>query len=209
MTIKVFLSSCLPFLLPFPLYTFLFVIDMFVFCPQTCLLYGRDHVQEMTDEPPVPVTLFCSSKKGHSLSFADFLASEGVALRIRKPRFVFLCDDFLLLFWVCFPLEKVLWLKWWGFFSREPVVQEIGEAQATSPVEKTEDQSDGGEINNNNNNSSNSSNTTHPPALDAIPFISQISLYSCPPKPYPRKMVSAEIVSYSEQKQTKKLHQEK
>lgn len=204
MTIKVFLSSCLRFLLPFPLYTFLFVIDMFVFCPQTCLLYGRDHVQEMTDEPPVPVTLFCSSKKGHSLSFADFLASEGVALRIRKPRFVFLCDDFLLLFWVCFPLgsvnqEKVLWLKC-CLFSRETVVQEIGEAQATSPVEKTEDQSDGGEINN-NNSSSNSSNTTHPPALDAIPFISQISLYSCPPKPYPRKMVSAEIVSYSKQKQ--------
>uniref|UniRef100_A0A3P8VK16 Ring finger protein 17 n=1 Tax=Cynoglossus semilaevis TaxID=244447 RepID=A0A3P8VK16_CYNSE len=75
----------------------------------------------MTIKPPVPVTLFCSSKKGHSLSFADFLASEGVALRIRKPRFVFL-------------------------------------------------------------------------SLDAIPFISQISLYSCPPKPYPRKMVSAEIV---------------
>ncbi|XP_008326680.1 RING finger protein 17 [Cynoglossus semilaevis] len=116
-------------------------------------------IKEMTDEPPVPVTLFCSSKKGHSLSFADFLASEGVALRIRKPR--------------------------------EPVVQEIGEAQATSPVEKTEDQSDGGEINNSN---SSSTNTTHPPALDAIPFISQISLYSCPPKPYPRKMVSAEIV---------------
>uniref|UniRef100_A0A3P8VEF9 Ring finger protein 17 n=1 Tax=Cynoglossus semilaevis TaxID=244447 RepID=A0A3P8VEF9_CYNSE len=106
-------------------------------------------IKEMTDEPPVPVTLFCSSKKGHSLSFADFLASEGVALRIRKPRF------------------------------------------ATSPVEKTEDQSDGGEINNSN---SSSTNTTHPPALDAIPFISQISLYSCPPKPYPRKMVSAEIV---------------
>ncbi|XP_075961117.1 RING finger protein 17 [Anarhichas minor] len=43
-------------------------------------------IKELTDERPVPVTLFCSNKMGQSISIADFLASEGLALRERKPR---------------------------------------------------------------------------------------------------------------------------
>ncbi|XP_054471060.1 RING finger protein 17 isoform X2 [Anoplopoma fimbria] len=43
-------------------------------------------IKELTDERPVPVTLFCSNKMGQFISIADFLASEGLALRERKPR---------------------------------------------------------------------------------------------------------------------------
>uniref|UniRef100_A0A673AY03 Ring finger protein 17 n=1 Tax=Sphaeramia orbicularis TaxID=375764 RepID=A0A673AY03_9TELE len=39
-------------------------------------------------ERPVPVTLFCSNRMGQLVSIADFLASEGLALRERKPRSV-------------------------------------------------------------------------------------------------------------------------
>ncbi|XP_071337551.1 RING finger protein 17 [Trachinotus anak] len=43
-------------------------------------------IKELTDERPAPVTLFCSNKMGQFVSIADFLASEGLALRERKPR---------------------------------------------------------------------------------------------------------------------------
>ncbi|XP_068593149.1 RING finger protein 17 [Cebidichthys violaceus] len=43
-------------------------------------------IKELTDERPVPVTLFCSNKMGQFISIADFLSSEGLALRERKPR---------------------------------------------------------------------------------------------------------------------------
>ncbi|XP_026232525.1 RING finger protein 17 isoform X2 [Anabas testudineus] len=43
-------------------------------------------IKELTDERPVPVTLFCSNKMGQFVSIADFLASEGLALKERKPR---------------------------------------------------------------------------------------------------------------------------
>ncbi|XP_045910588.1 RING finger protein 17 isoform X2 [Micropterus dolomieu] len=43
-------------------------------------------IKELTDERPVPVTLLCSNKIGQLISIADFLASEGLALRERKPR---------------------------------------------------------------------------------------------------------------------------
>nr|XP_020474573.1 RING finger protein 17 isoform X3 [Monopterus albus] len=43
-------------------------------------------VKEVTDQRPLPVTLFCSNKKGQFLSIADFLLSEGLALRERKAR---------------------------------------------------------------------------------------------------------------------------
>ncbi|KAG7240408.1 hypothetical protein INR49_026979 [Caranx melampygus] len=43
-------------------------------------------IKEMTDERPLPVTLFCSNKTGQFVSLADFLASEGLALRERQPR---------------------------------------------------------------------------------------------------------------------------
>ncbi|XP_035531967.1 RING finger protein 17 isoform X2 [Morone saxatilis] len=43
-------------------------------------------IKELTDERPVPVTLFCSNRMGQFVSIADFLASEGLALRKRKPR---------------------------------------------------------------------------------------------------------------------------
>ncbi|XP_044072779.1 RING finger protein 17 isoform X2 [Siniperca chuatsi] len=43
-------------------------------------------IKELTDERPIPVTLFCSNKMGQFVSIADFLASEGLALRDRKPR---------------------------------------------------------------------------------------------------------------------------
>ncbi|XP_028991937.1 RING finger protein 17 [Betta splendens] len=42
-------------------------------------------IQELTDERPVPVTLFCSNKIGQSVNMAEFLASEGLALKERKP----------------------------------------------------------------------------------------------------------------------------
>uniref|UniRef100_A0A3Q3XBP1 Tudor domain-containing protein n=1 Tax=Mola mola TaxID=94237 RepID=A0A3Q3XBP1_MOLML len=45
-------------------------------------------IKELTDERPVPVTLFCSNKTGQFVSIADFLVSEGLALRERKPRSV-------------------------------------------------------------------------------------------------------------------------
>ncbi|XP_075334657.1 RING finger protein 17 [Odontesthes bonariensis] len=43
-------------------------------------------IKELTDERPVPVTLFCSNKMGQFISIADFLVSEGLALRQRKTR---------------------------------------------------------------------------------------------------------------------------
>uniref|UniRef100_UPI0037E8DC3E RING finger protein 17 n=1 Tax=Semicossyphus pulcher TaxID=241346 RepID=UPI0037E8DC3E len=43
-------------------------------------------IKELTDECPQPVTLFCSNRMGQFVSIADFLASEGLALRERKPR---------------------------------------------------------------------------------------------------------------------------
>ncbi|XP_070694705.1 RING finger protein 17 [Pempheris klunzingeri] len=43
-------------------------------------------VKELTDERPAPVSLFCSNKVGQFVNIADFLASEGLALRERKPR---------------------------------------------------------------------------------------------------------------------------
>ncbi|XP_051260855.1 RING finger protein 17 [Dicentrarchus labrax] len=43
-------------------------------------------IEELTDERPVPVTLFCSNRMGQFVSIADFLASEGLALKKRKPR---------------------------------------------------------------------------------------------------------------------------
>ncbi|XP_040005066.1 RING finger protein 17 isoform X2 [Xiphias gladius] len=43
-------------------------------------------IKELTEERPVPITLFCSNKMGQFVSIADFLASEGLALRERKPR---------------------------------------------------------------------------------------------------------------------------
>ncbi|KAK2905757.1 hypothetical protein Q8A73_009700 [Channa argus] len=41
-------------------------------------------IKEWTDERPVPVILFCANKIGQFVSIADFLASEGLALRERK-----------------------------------------------------------------------------------------------------------------------------
>ncbi|XP_073330079.1 RING finger protein 17 isoform X2 [Pagrus major] len=43
-------------------------------------------IKELTDERPVPVILSCSNKMGKFVSIADFLVSEGLALRERKPR---------------------------------------------------------------------------------------------------------------------------
>ncbi|XP_024864846.1 RING finger protein 17 isoform X2 [Kryptolebias marmoratus] len=43
-------------------------------------------VKVVTDEHPVPVTLLRSNKKGEFISIADFLVSEGLALKERKPR---------------------------------------------------------------------------------------------------------------------------
>ncbi|KAK2840140.1 hypothetical protein Q5P01_013880 [Channa striata] len=43
-------------------------------------------IKEWTDKRPLPVTLFCANKIGQFVSIADFLASEGLALRERKPR---------------------------------------------------------------------------------------------------------------------------
>uniref|UniRef100_I3KFC2 Ring finger protein 17 n=1 Tax=Oreochromis niloticus TaxID=8128 RepID=I3KFC2_ORENI len=46
----------------------------------------------MTIKRPVPVTLFCSNRMGEFISIADFLVSEGLALRQRKPRCVSDCS---------------------------------------------------------------------------------------------------------------------
>ncbi|XP_034549440.1 RING finger protein 17 isoform X2 [Notolabrus celidotus] len=43
-------------------------------------------IKELTDERPQPITLCCSNKMGQFVSIADFLTSEGLALRERKPR---------------------------------------------------------------------------------------------------------------------------
>ncbi|XP_031169903.1 RING finger protein 17 [Sander lucioperca] len=43
-------------------------------------------IKELTDERPVPVTLFCPNRMGQLVNIADFLASEGLALKERKPR---------------------------------------------------------------------------------------------------------------------------
>uniref|UniRef100_A0A3P8U2J1 Ring finger protein 17 n=1 Tax=Amphiprion percula TaxID=161767 RepID=A0A3P8U2J1_AMPPE len=45
-------------------------------------------IKELTDERPLPVTLFCCNRMGQFISIADFLVSEGLALRERKPRCV-------------------------------------------------------------------------------------------------------------------------
>ncbi|KAF6717026.1 RING finger protein 17 [Oryzias melastigma] len=45
-------------------------------------------IKELTEERPVPVTLFCSNKVGQYVSMSDFLVREGLALWKRKPRFV-------------------------------------------------------------------------------------------------------------------------
>ncbi|XP_041663773.1 RING finger protein 17 isoform X2 [Cheilinus undulatus] len=41
---------------------------------------------KLTDERPQPVTLLCSNRMGQLISIADFLTTEGLALRERKPR---------------------------------------------------------------------------------------------------------------------------
>uniref|UniRef100_A0A8D3A412 Tudor domain-containing protein n=1 Tax=Scophthalmus maximus TaxID=52904 RepID=A0A8D3A412_SCOMX len=46
-------------------------------------------IKEWSDQCPVPVALFCTDATGQSISMADFMVSEGVALRERKPRSVF------------------------------------------------------------------------------------------------------------------------
>ncbi|KAM9347789.1 LOW QUALITY PROTEIN: RING finger protein 17 [Symphorus nematophorus] len=43
-------------------------------------------IEELTDERPVPVKLCCSNRIGQFVSIADFLTSEGLALRERRPR---------------------------------------------------------------------------------------------------------------------------
>ncbi|XP_067460458.1 RING finger protein 17 isoform X1 [Thunnus thynnus] len=71
-------------------------------------------IKELKDERPVPVTLFCSNRMGQFVSIADFLASEGLALKERKPASV------------------------------ETVVQKSKETDAKSPVGETQaDGSDG------------------------------------------------------------------
>ncbi|XP_063744191.1 RING finger protein 17 isoform X1 [Eleginops maclovinus] len=47
---------------------------------------SSSHPKELTDERPVPVTLWCPNKTGQLINFVDFLANEGLALRKRKPR---------------------------------------------------------------------------------------------------------------------------
>ncbi|XP_028292804.1 RING finger protein 17 isoform X2 [Gouania willdenowi] len=42
--------------------------------------------KELTEKPPVPVTLFYFNTVGHLISMSDFLMSEGLALREWKPR---------------------------------------------------------------------------------------------------------------------------
>uniref|UniRef100_A0A3B3BSJ7 Tudor domain-containing protein n=1 Tax=Oryzias melastigma TaxID=30732 RepID=A0A3B3BSJ7_ORYME len=43
-------------------------------------------IKELTEERPVPITLFCSNKVGQYVSMSDFLVREGLALWKRKPR---------------------------------------------------------------------------------------------------------------------------
>ncbi|CAJ1079084.1 RING finger protein 17 isoform X4 [Xyrichtys novacula] len=43
-------------------------------------------IKELIDERPQPITLFRSNKRGQFVNMADFLTSEGLALRERKPR---------------------------------------------------------------------------------------------------------------------------
>lgn len=63
------------------------------FCFSKCVsLYYFLIFKELTDERPVPVTLFCSNRMGEFISIADFLVSEGLALRQRKPRCVSACS---------------------------------------------------------------------------------------------------------------------
>ncbi|XP_056267075.1 RING finger protein 17-like, partial [Pseudoliparis swirei] len=45
-------------------------------------------IKELTEERPVPVTLLRSNETGKLVSMADFLVSEGLGLRERKPRVV-------------------------------------------------------------------------------------------------------------------------
>ncbi|XP_046903761.1 RING finger protein 17 [Hypomesus transpacificus] len=42
-------------------------------------------IQEKTEKGPVPVCLVCSNRAGQEVSIADFLVSEGLALKERKP----------------------------------------------------------------------------------------------------------------------------
>ncbi|XP_036401470.1 RING finger protein 17 [Megalops cyprinoides] len=43
-------------------------------------------IKENTAERPVPVALYCSNMAGQDVSIADFLVSEGLALKERKPK---------------------------------------------------------------------------------------------------------------------------
>ncbi|CAB1328832.1 unnamed protein product [Coregonus sp. 'balchen'] len=43
-------------------------------------------IKENTEQRPVPVSLYCSNRAGQDVSIADFLVSEGLALKERKPR---------------------------------------------------------------------------------------------------------------------------
>ncbi|KAM7406894.1 hypothetical protein PAMA_002879 [Pampus argenteus] len=43
-------------------------------------------IKELKDERPVPVTLLCSNRIGQFVNIADFMASEGLALKERKPK---------------------------------------------------------------------------------------------------------------------------
>lgn len=45
--------------------------------------------EEVKDLCPVPVTLSCSNEMGQFVRMAEFLVSKGLALRERKPRFVY------------------------------------------------------------------------------------------------------------------------
>ncbi|KAM8857152.1 RING finger protein 17 isoform 4-T4 [Synchiropus picturatus] len=46
---------------------------------------ARITIEEATDKRPVPVTLSCFNKSGQLVKISDVLASEGLALRVKKP----------------------------------------------------------------------------------------------------------------------------
>lgn len=100
MTIKVFLSfpPVIAQFLSTLIFACFFWVGGFV-CLFVCFsafqsvsLYYFLIFKELTDERPVPVTLFCSNRMGEFISIADFLVSEGLALRQRKPRCVSACS---------------------------------------------------------------------------------------------------------------------
>lgn len=68
------------------------VVCLFFYFSKFVSLYFFLIFKELTDERPVPVTLFCSNRMGEFISIADFLVSEGLALRQRKPRCVSDCS---------------------------------------------------------------------------------------------------------------------